>query len=128
MTLTRLDGAIVAFLATAKPDCALAFYRDVLGLPLVSDDAFAFAFDVNGTQLRIQKVESLVPQQFTALGWSVSDIEKAVDLLSALGVAFERYSFLEQDHRGIWLAPSGTRVAWFKDPDKNLLSLSQHPV
>jgi catechol 2,3-dioxygenase-like lactoylglutathione lyase family enzyme len=127
MTLTRFDGAIVAFLATAKPDRALVFYRDVLGLPLVSDDAFALAFEVNGTQLRIQKVESLVPQRFTALGWSVSDIEAAADRLSTLGVAFERYSFLEQDDRGIWAAPSGARVAWFKDPDENLLSLSQHP-
>ena len=115
---------IVAFLATTSPDRAKRFYSEVLGLKLLCEDEFALAFDAQGTLLRIQKVEKFAPHPFTALGWSVSDIKKAVGRLAESGVTFERYSFLEQDALGIWQAPSGTNVAWFKDPDGNVLSLS----
>jgi catechol 2,3-dioxygenase-like lactoylglutathione lyase family enzyme len=115
---------IVAFLATTSPDRAKRFYSEVLGLKLLRDDQFALAFDAHGTLLRIQKVEKFAPQPFTALGWSVSDIKKAVGRLAESGVKFERYSFIEQDALGIWQAPSGTQVAWFKDPDGNIHSLA----
>jgi catechol 2,3-dioxygenase-like lactoylglutathione lyase family enzyme len=125
MTIEQFNSAIVAFLATCKPDRAKNFYGEVLGLRLVSEDQFALAFDANGTPLRIQKVEKFEPQSFTALGWTVDDIRKAVSKLGKLGVRFERYSFMDQDELGIWQAPSGAKVAWFKDPDGNLLSLSE---
>jgi catechol 2,3-dioxygenase-like lactoylglutathione lyase family enzyme len=115
---------IVAFLATTMPDRARHFYGEVLGLKLLSEDEFALAFVADGTMLRIQKVEKLAPQPFTALGWAVSDIKETLGKLAESGVKFERYSFLEQDAIGIWQAPSGTKVAWFKDPDGNLLSVS----
>ncbi len=116
---------LVAFAATADAARARAFYQDVLGLRLVTDDAFALAFDCNGTPLRIQKVKDVQPPAFTVLGWSVPDLRQAMTALGKRGVSFERYAFLEQDALAIWAAPSGTRVAWFKDPDGNLLSLSQ---
>jgi catechol 2,3-dioxygenase-like lactoylglutathione lyase family enzyme len=116
---------ITAFLATANPARAKAFYQDILGLSLLTDDQFALAFDANGTELRIQKVEKLKPHPFTALGWRVPDIAKAVAGLVKQGVTFERYEFMKQDKLGVWKAPSGAKVAWFKDPDGNLLSLTE---
>jgi catechol 2,3-dioxygenase-like lactoylglutathione lyase family enzyme len=126
MTLT--ESKIVAFLATTVPDRSLSFYRDVIGLPLVNDDQFALVFDANGTHLRIQKVQNFQPQPFTALGWAVSDISAAVSELEKRGVKFERYSFIEQNAAGVWTSPSGAKVAWFKDPDENLLSITEYGI
>jgi catechol 2,3-dioxygenase-like lactoylglutathione lyase family enzyme len=116
---------LTAFAATAQPARARAFYEEVLGLPLLSEDRFALAFDAKGVQLRVQKVEQFQPQPFTVLGWEVGSIRGAMDGLSRAGVVFERYAFLEQDEAGVWTAPGGTKVAWFKDPDGNLLSLAE---
>jgi len=118
-------SSLVAFAATAAPQRARAFYEDVLGLKLVEQSPFALAFDANGTVLRIQVVPQFTPQPHTALGWSVADIEAAVRALAGRGVAFERFPGLEQDRLGIWTSPPGARIAWFKDPDGNLLSLTQ---
>ena len=112
-------------MATSPAGTLKSFYGDVLGLRLVSDDEFALAFDGHGTQLRIQKVKKVRPHPFTALGWQVPNIRATVVGLAKRGVSFERYAFLEQDDLGVWKAPGGTQVAWFKDPDGNLLSLSQ---
>ena len=118
-------ATITAFIATSNPKRSRRFFETTLGLHLLTDDEFALAFDSNGIQLRIQKVEKVLPQTFTALGWQVSNIRDAIVGLTKRGVSFERYSFLQQDELGVWLAPSGTKVAWFKDPDGNLLSLSE---
>lgn len=119
------NATVTAFVATADPARSKRFYRDTLGLRLVSDDQFAIVFDCNGIQLRIQKVDSVRPHPFTALGWHVPSIREAVMGLTKRGVPFERYSFLEQDDLGVWRAPSTAQVAWFKDPDGNLLSLTE---
>ncbi len=119
------DQHLCAFVATVKPEEARVFYRDVLGLALVEDTPFAIVFDANGTMLRVQRVKELAPHPFTALGWNVPDIAAAIDGLVAKGVAFERYGFFEQDERGVWHAPGGAQIAWFKDPDGNTLSLAQ---
>lgn len=119
------NATVTAFVATAHPTRSRTFYRDTLGLRLVSDDQFAIAFDCNGIQLRIQKVDKVQPHPFTALGWQVPNIREAVAGLVTRGVAFERYAFLEQDELGVWRAPSTAQVAWFKDPDGNLLSLTE---
>lgn len=117
-------AAVIAFIATSDAERAKAFYRDTLGLSLVSDEPYALVFDLNGTMLRIQKAASHKPYPYTSLGWNVPDIAAAVDGLAARGVRFERFPGFEQDDRGIWQVPDGTRVAWFKDPDGNLLSLT----
>ena len=118
------ESTLVAFLATSKPDECRAFYTKTLRLRPVGEDQFALVFDVAGVPLRIQKVDAVHPHPFTALGWQVRGIRRVVAGLAKRGVVFERYPFLEQDERGVWLAPSGTHVAWFRDPDGNLLSLS----
>jgi catechol 2,3-dioxygenase-like lactoylglutathione lyase family enzyme len=116
---------LIAFVATADAAGALRFYRDVLGLTLLSDEPFALVFDANGTKLHIQKVAAVQPAPYTAIGWEVLDIAASVTALSKRGVHFERFPHFEQDETGVWTAPGGARVAWFKDPSGQLLSLTQ---
>lgn len=120
---------LVAFAPTTDPAKARAFYEGVLGLRLVSDEKpFALVFDANGTMLRVTTVHELKPQQFTILGWDIADIESTVDRLTAAGVEFNRYKGVnDADARGIWNSPSGARVAWFTDPDGNVLSVMEFP-
>jgi catechol 2,3-dioxygenase-like lactoylglutathione lyase family enzyme len=118
---------IVTFIPTLDPAQARAFYEGVLGLRFVKDDGFALVLDANGIMVRVAKVQpEFKPAQFTILGWQVSDIEKVAAALQEKGVHFERFGFFEQDSLGIWTAPTGDKVAWFKDPDGNILSISQH--
>jgi catechol 2,3-dioxygenase-like lactoylglutathione lyase family enzyme len=116
---------IVAFVPTKDAEKARAFYEGVLGLRFVKDDGFALVLDANGIMVRVAKAQ-FTPAPFTILGWQVADIEKIVTGLQGKGVKFERFGFFEQDALGIWTAPSGDKVAWFKDPDGNILSVSQH--
>ena len=117
---------IVAFVATCNADRAKEFYSDKLGLKFVSDDGFALVFDINGTMFRIARVRELALAPYTVLGWEVRAIVEAVSELTKRGVKFEHFAGLSQDELGIWAAPGGDKVAWFKDPDGNILSLSQH--
>ncbi len=116
---------IVAFVPTKDAAKARAFYEGVLGLRFVKDDGFALVLDANGIKVRVAKAQ-FTPAPFTILGWQVDDIQKMVGALQEKGVHFERFGFFEQDALGIWTAPSGDKVAWFKDPDGNVLSVSQH--
>jgi catechol 2,3-dioxygenase-like lactoylglutathione lyase family enzyme len=118
---------IMAFIPTLDFDKSRAFYEGVLGLRFVTNDGFAMVLEANGTTIRVAKVQKdWTPEQFTILGWKVREIEKIVAALAERGVIFERFGFFEQDPLGIWTAPSGDKVAWFKDPDGNTLSVSQH--
>ncbi|MGA8620398.1 MAG: VOC family protein [Candidatus Sulfotelmatobacter sp.] len=118
---------IVAFVPTTDAEKAKAFYEDVLGLRFVKDDGFALVLDANGIMVRVSKVQpDFTPAQFTILGWQVTEIETVVRGLQGKGVHFERFGFFKQDELGIWTAPTGEKVAWFKDPDGNILSVSQH--
>lgn len=116
---------IMAFIATRDRVRALAFYRDTLGIRLASEDPYALVFDANGTMLRISQVPDWTPPPHTALGWEVPDIVATVEELQKAGVKLERYSFMQQDERGIQTFPGGARVAWFQDPDGNTLSVTQ---
>jgi catechol 2,3-dioxygenase-like lactoylglutathione lyase family enzyme len=116
---------IVAFVPTKDAEKARAFYVDVLGLRFIKDDGFAMVLDANGIMVRVAKAQ-FTPAQFTILGWQVKNIEMTVAGLLEKGVHFERFGFFEQDALGIWTAPTGDKVAWFKDPDGNVLSVSQH--
>ena len=120
-----VESKLISFVATQNPASALKFYQTTLGLTLISDDPFAIVFDVNGTMLRVQKVHELVPAKHTVLGWDVPDIGAKIKELTKRGVRFERFDGLPQDALGVWRTPSGAKVAWFKDPDGNTLSLTQ---
>ena len=121
------SAKLVAFVPIHDSNSSRPFYEGVLGLRLVADEKpFALVFDANGTMLRVTTVHELKPQQFTVLGWHVANIEETVDRLTASGLAFNRYKGMnDDDPRGIWNSPSGARVAWFKDPDGNVLSVTE---
>jgi catechol 2,3-dioxygenase-like lactoylglutathione lyase family enzyme len=117
----------IAFVATRDPARAREFYEQTLGLRLVSDERpFALVFDLHGIMLRVTPVRELTTAPYTVLGWEVPDIAEAAQALQTGGVVFQRYRGLEQDELGVWTSPSGAKVAWFKDPDGNTLSISQH--
>jgi predicted enzyme related to lactoylglutathione lyase len=107
------SAKVVAFAATLDRVRAKTFYGEVLGLTLTHED-------------RVTPVPAMTPASYTVLGWQVSEITAPVKELTEKGVVFERYAGLVQDELGIWTAPGGAQVAWFKDPDGNLLSLSRH--
>jgi catechol 2,3-dioxygenase-like lactoylglutathione lyase family enzyme len=116
---------LIAFAATTHPPRAKIFYHEILGLPLLSEDDFALVFDAHGTTLRVAVVQHATIAPYTVLGWEVPDVAAAVQQLKDKGVHTERFPGMPQDELGIWQAPSGARVAWFKDPEGNLLSVSQ---
>jgi len=116
---------LVAFVATRDPARAKQFYRETLGLTLVSEDQFALVFDAGGTMLRVTRVQELAAAKYTVLGWHVRDIVQTAKQLEKARVSLERYPGMQQDALGIWKSPSGARVAWFKDPDRNTLSITQ---
>ena len=115
----------ILFLATADPARSRNFYERVLGLEFVADEPPALVFRVGGSMLRIQKVQAVHAAPYTSLGWAVEDIRGTVRELRAAGVVFQRYEGLKQDEDAIWAAPSGAFVAWFSDPDGQVLSLTQ---
>jgi catechol 2,3-dioxygenase-like lactoylglutathione lyase family enzyme len=119
---------IVAFVSIVDVARAKAFYRDVLGLTLLAEEPpFALVFDAHGITLRLGMAKELPPAHGTVLGWKVPDIVAAVGEMVEAGVMFERYPHVEQDEFGIWSAPGGAKVAWFRDPDGNIPGISEHP-
>jgi catechol 2,3-dioxygenase-like lactoylglutathione lyase family enzyme len=119
---------IISFIPIVDVERAKKFYQDTLGLTLAEEELpFALVFDANGTMLRLTILKELPGFQGTVAGWQVPDITVTAADLHQSGVSFERYPFLEHDEQGIWTAPNGAKVAWFKDPDGNVLSLSEHP-
>jgi catechol 2,3-dioxygenase-like lactoylglutathione lyase family enzyme len=123
--MSLAESPIVAFLATRDAPRARAFYEGILGLRVVADTPFALVIDARGTTVRVQKVADFVPHPFTALGWSVADMGDTIADITARGVRLERYDFVPQDPDGVWTTPDGAKVAWFKDPDGNTLSITE---
>lgn len=117
---------LVGFAITTQPERATQFYRDTLGFKFLKDDGFALVFDAHGTMLRISKLKKFTPAEYTVMGWQVEDIDSTVRALRAQGIAFERYPGMPQDENAICTFPGQAKVAWFKDPDGNVLSVSQH--
>ncbi len=125
-TLAKSD--IVGFVPISNVSAAKDFYGGTLGLKLLSEEPpFAVVLDANGVMLRLSITPEHAPSSGTVLGWRVPDIVAAVEGLASAGIRFERYDFLTQDQGGIWTTPTNARVAWFRDPDGNLLSISEHP-
>jgi catechol 2,3-dioxygenase-like lactoylglutathione lyase family enzyme len=118
---------LIAFVGTKDAKSAKEFYADRLGLRMLSNDGFALVFDAHGTMLRVTLVPKVMAAGYTVLGWEVPDISAAARELIRVGVKLERFPSMEQDELGVWTAPGGVaRIAWFKDPDGNVLSISQH--
>jgi predicted enzyme related to lactoylglutathione lyase len=120
------SAKIVAFLQVSDRTKAKTFYVEVVGLKFISEDPFALVLESNGTRIRIGEAADHKPAQGTVLGWEVPDIEEAAGDLVTRGVELQHYGFKGQDERGIWTTPNGDKVAWFKDPAGNVLSISRH--
>jgi len=116
---------VVGFVPTKDFTRARNFYEQLLGLEFVRGDSLALEFRAGGATIRVAMVQDFVPAPYTILGFEVPAIADVVSELSRRGVKFERYPWMKQDGLGIWDAPSGAKVAWFKDPDGNVLSVSQ---
>jgi catechol 2,3-dioxygenase-like lactoylglutathione lyase family enzyme len=119
------QASVIAFVTVSSPQHALDFYRDTLGLRLTQETPYAMVFDCSGVMLRVAITQRVEPAPYTVLGWRVDDIAATITELLAKDIKFQQYGFLEQDDLGIWAAPSGDQVAWFADPDGNILSLTQ---
>jgi catechol 2,3-dioxygenase-like lactoylglutathione lyase family enzyme len=116
---------VIAFAAATDLDRARVFYEQVLGLPVAEQTDFACVVDAHGTMLRITAVPEVARAGYTVLGWRVHDITATARGLADRGVVFRRYDSMDQDEDGIWTTPGGDQVAWFADPDGNVLSLTQ---
>ncbi|MGE0829076.1 MAG: VOC family protein [Hyphomonadaceae bacterium] len=121
------NAIVTALIGTARAEQSKAFYRDTLGLTLASEDAFAMVFSGKNARVRISRVPAVTPAPYAVLAFSVENIETTADALIAKGVTMARFPILQQDARGLWTAPDGTKVCWLHDPDLNLLSLVQNP-
>lgn len=118
---------LVAFIGTIDLSRAKEFYLEILGLELIREEPFALAFECNGTALRVVEVENVVEAPHTVLGWQVHDIHEAVTDLVTSGVEMIQYDHLQQDGSGVWVSPSEALLGWFRDPDGNVLSVTQAP-
>jgi catechol 2,3-dioxygenase-like lactoylglutathione lyase family enzyme len=121
------QGKMSGFVPTTDYDKARAFYEGKLGFAFVSLDQYALVMSVGGHRIRITKMPNFTPLQGTILGWEVQDIQAVATWLGDRGVTLEKYPFVQDRDLGIWTTPSGDKVAWFKDPDGNILSIAQHP-
>jgi catechol 2,3-dioxygenase-like lactoylglutathione lyase family enzyme len=120
------SSKLIGFVPTKDSKKARDFYENKLGFQFVSDDQFALVMKAGDTMIRIAKAKDFTPAQYTVMGWEVADAAKVVEWLTARGVVFEKYPFVQDQKLGIWTTPNGDKVAWFKDPDGNVLSVSQH--
>jgi catechol 2,3-dioxygenase-like lactoylglutathione lyase family enzyme len=116
---------VMAFVPTVEPAKARDFYENTLGLAVLASDDNGVTYDVNGRRLRLSFVQELQPAPFSVLCWVVPNVRAVIAALTVKNVVFERYAWMKQDVHGVWTAPDGTEVAWFKDPDGNVLSLGQ---
>ena len=119
------SSSIIAFIPTRDIARARRFYEDLLGLRFVGEDGFAAIMNANGTMVRIASVGDFAPAAYTIFGWKITDIRSVIAELTGKGVEFVRYPEMQQSNEGIWTAPGGAQIAWFRDPDGNVLSLTQ---
>jgi catechol 2,3-dioxygenase-like lactoylglutathione lyase family enzyme len=120
------SGKMVGFIPTKDYEKARAFYEGKLGFEFISLGEYALVMSIGGHKIRIAKIPNFTPLQGTILGWEVENIAAVVAWLRDKGVATEKFPFVQDHELGIWTAPTGDKVAWFKDPDGNILSVGQH--
>jgi len=117
-----------ANVAVKDLDRAKAFYEDVLGLTPSGGQADELvAYRSGSSTLSVYRSEFAGTNKATAVTWEVADVDAEVRELKGKGVAFERYDMDGMRMEGdVHVAEDGgMRVAWFKDPDGNILNLIQ---
>jgi len=120
------DSRLQTIIWTSRLPEAEKFYCGVLGLTLKGKSHGALVYSVGGGDLRVSPVPSTQPSEHTVLGFAVSDVRAVVDALAARGVVLERFAAFPHDPQGVLRTPDGAQVAWFRDPDGNLLSIVQY--
>ena len=121
------EPRITSILPSSNLEQSKEFFESKIGLQIISEDPYGVELEGLDSVLRLSLVQQFTPQAFTVLGFKVSDISLEVKSLTSKGVIFENYDSLDQDELGIWTSPSNAKVAWFKDPEGNVLSLTQYP-
>jgi catechol 2,3-dioxygenase-like lactoylglutathione lyase family enzyme len=120
------SAKLIGFIPIKDYDAARAFYEGKLQCEFVSHDQYALVLRAGPHMIRVVKLPNYTPLQATILGWEVPDVPAAVQWLASRGVATEKYPWVSDKETGIMTFPNGDKVAWFKDPDGNVLSVSQH--
>ena len=120
-----IQGNLIGFVATTDSERSKAFYVYQLGFSFVEDSPYALVLEANGSMIRIQKVAEFTPPGYTVMGWNVDDIRTTVTALAAKGLALEKFEWMPQDDQGIWTTPNGDQIGWLKDPEGQILSLTQ---
>jgi catechol 2,3-dioxygenase-like lactoylglutathione lyase family enzyme len=103
------------------------FYSQTLGLEVSEENGLLKLHIAGGSTILVYPKTNHTPATFTILNFPVSNIEQAVDDLTARGVRMEIYFAGNQDERGIFRA-GGPPIAWFKDPAGNILSVLEEKV
>ena len=103
---------------------AKEFYSQTLGLEVSASYGLLRLHLAGGTTILMYPKENHTPADFTILNFPVADIEQAVDELTRRGVRFESYNDgdLVTDEKGIFRG-GGPKIAWFRDPAGNILSV-----
>jgi catechol 2,3-dioxygenase-like lactoylglutathione lyase family enzyme len=118
-------GSTKAFSSFAVRDVpgAKRFYGETLGLDVSEEHGLLLLHIAGGRDIVVYPKPDHAPATFTVLNFPVDDVERAVDDLGQQGVRFERYEGFEQDEKGIARGEGGPLIAWFTDPDGNILSV-----
>jgi catechol 2,3-dioxygenase-like lactoylglutathione lyase family enzyme len=122
------NSRLQAIIWTADIGKAEHFYSNVLGLTFVKKSHGALVYCVNGVDLRVSPVPRTTAAEHTVLGFSVEDIRAVVSELNSQGIELEKFTNFPHDENGILKIPGGDLVAWFRDPDGNLLSVVEYAV
>ena len=114
-----------AFSGFAVKDVGKAreFYGDTLGVETSEEDDVLILHLAGGRDTFVYPKPDHEPANYTILNFPVDDIDAAVEELGRKGVTFERYDGFEQDEKGIARGDEGPKIAWFTDPDGNILSV-----
>jgi predicted enzyme related to lactoylglutathione lyase len=119
-------GSSKAFSGFSVDDipAATTFYADTLGIEVTEDNGMLTLHLAGDRPTLVYPKPDHAPASFTILNFPVDDVEATVDALSERGVTFERYegTDVETDEKGVFRG-GGPRIAWFKDPAGNVLSV-----
>ena len=120
------DNDAIATIAVKDLQAARAFYGDALGLRerAGSDNPEVITYESGGSTIMVYRSSYAGTNEATVVTWAVRELEPIVQALKAKGVVFEHYDLPQLTRRGdVHVANDGFSVAWFKDPDGNILSI-----
>jgi len=123
------DKDVRATIAVSDLDAAKKFYGSTLGLTAVdTGDREVLAYKTGSSRLMVYRSQYAGTNKATAATWTVGkEVDAIAKALKAKGVAFEKYDMPDMTHEGDVHVSGPMRVAWFKDPEGNILSIVNAP-